>query len=336
MTSNRSPATEHRTRLRSFADGLARCIMWLSTPLLLLIISRFIARQHVIELMSHFQVQYFIAGVLALLVILALRRWRCALVPLVCVAITGWSLWPFWFGGSAALHGTDTIRLFHANVLTSNSSHERTIEEINRHDPDIIVLQEVNAAWITATQHLRSTHPYTIEAVRSDNFGILIMSKLPLREDSIIEVGEAGVPSASAVLDLNGHAVRLFATHPLPPLQQRGFELRNDQLARTIELLTEEHRPMIIIGDLNITPWSGHYRDLIAALGLINAREGHGIAPTWPADFPALCRIPIDHCLVSDELAVYDFFVGDAIGSDHLPIIVDLSMKDRATGESIE
>ena len=33
---------------------------------------------------------------------------------------------------------------------------------------------------------------------------------------------------------------------------------------------------------------------------------------------------PIDHCLVSSEIQVQNFKLGQAIGSDHLPIIAEL------------
>jgi hypothetical protein len=41
----------------------------------------------------------------------------------------------------------------------------------------------------------------------------------------------------------------------------------------------------------------------------------------WP-----VLRIPIDHCLVSPDIGVLTMRTGRHIGSDHLPIIIDMVM----------
>jgi endonuclease/exonuclease/phosphatase (EEP) superfamily protein YafD len=66
---------------------------------------------------------------------------------------------------------------------------------------------------------------------------------------------------------------------------------------------------------------------LEAEAGLKNAARARGYWPTWPTGFNVV-KIPIDHCLVSDGLRVQLFRTGSDIGSDHLPIIVDVSIAD--------
>ena len=86
--------------------------------------------------------------------------------------------------------------------------------------------------------------------------------------------------------------------------------------------------PKLLIGDLNISMWSHLYDDFETATGMTNTRRGFGAIPTWPQQLP-FGRIPIDHCLVSTHFAVVDTRRGPAIGSDHLPLIVDLSLLER-------
>jgi endonuclease/exonuclease/phosphatase (EEP) superfamily protein YafD len=48
--------------------------------------------------------------------------------------------------------------------------------------------------------------------------------------------------------------------------------------------------------------------------------------PTWPAD-TSYARIAIDHLLVSDGIVVFDLHRGPDVGSDHLPLIVDIGLS---------
>src|SRR5262249_6462450 len=79
----------------------------------------------------------------------------------------------------------------------------------------------------------------------------------------------------------------------------------------------------IIIGDLNSTDGSAHFRDLLRVSGLRDSRLGFGRQPSWPT--MGFYRIAIDHALVSDDLAVVDRRPGPNVGSDHFPLILDLA-----------
>jgi endonuclease/exonuclease/phosphatase (EEP) superfamily protein YafD len=79
-----------------------------------------------------------------------------------------------------------------------------------------------------------------------------------------------------------------------------------------------------MVGDFNVTPWSPLFADLLRDSGLADSCRGFGWQPTWPTRLPAMFRIPIDHCLHGAGVAIVDRRVGPEIGSDHLPLLLEL------------
>jgi endonuclease/exonuclease/phosphatase family metal-dependent hydrolase len=62
---------------------------------------------------------------------------------------------------------------------------------------------------------------------------------------------------------------------------------------------------------------------------LLNARQGFGLLPTFPVfKFPiAFLMMPIDHCFVSEDISVQKIRTCEYIGSDHLPLAVELNTE---------
>jgi endonuclease/exonuclease/phosphatase (EEP) superfamily protein YafD len=134
------------------------------------------------------------------------------------------------------------------------------------------------------------------------------------------------VPSACGKFTLaDGSELNLIATHPLPPIGAAYAAERNAQLQAVGEAAVDLDSPVIVAGDLNTTSWSPCFRDLLSTSQLRDSRRGWGIHPTWPGPLAAL-GIPIDHVLVSPEIEIVRRVVGPQIGSDHRPVLVDLSV----------
>jgi endonuclease/exonuclease/phosphatase (EEP) superfamily protein YafD len=129
------------------------------------------------------------------------------------------------------------------------------------------------------------------------------------------------------IADINqGADFSLIASHAYPPVVfgQEGFNWRNEQLKEMGETLAALKKPVVVAGDLNVTMWSPYYQNTLKKNAqLRNTRQGFGILPTYESKnfFKA---IPVDHCLVSEEIQVADLRLGPSLGSDHVPIIVDL------------
>lgn len=184
----------------------------------------------------------------------------------------------------------------------------------------ILVLEEISAEWISDLRTLTNVYPHSITQPRDDNFGIGVFSKLPLVEGEVCYIGSAGVPSIVATVDAGHSTFRLLATHPLPP-GGREYSRRRDEQLELLPDYIQSPLPVLLLGDLNVTPWSFHFRRLLARSGLRDSAKGFGVQPTWPS-FSMPLRIPIDHCLHSAEIVVVDRRIGRSVSSDHYPLII--------------
>ncbi|HOC00646.1 MAG TPA: endonuclease/exonuclease/phosphatase family protein [Verrucomicrobiota bacterium] len=220
--------------------------------------------------------------------------------------------------------GSKQWRIVTLNVHTANPRHDLVEAFLRREDPDVILLIEVDARWLTQLEALTNVWPHTIQAPRDDNFGIALFSRHPFSEARMIGLGEAGLPSIEAEVQIGGQPVWIFGTHPLPPSGAENARLRDAQLEHAADHAAARTGSRLLLGDLNTTPWSPVYRRLLARSGLIDTLRGRGYQPTWPGHFVPLW-IPLDHCLASPDLTVLDRRVGPHVGSDHRPVIVDLA-----------
>ena len=217
------------------------------------------------------------------------------------------------------------LRLVSLNVHTENQRSDLVLEFLQDADADIILLMEVNEAWMNALQSLRTNYPQVIAKPREDNFGIALFSRLPLTNSEVIELGKAEVPSIATTISVGGQPVFLLGTHPLPPGSAEYARLRNEQLQEIAALIRRKSMAAIVVGDLNCTPWSPYFTDLLRDSGLKNTSQRRGLFGSWPAWLP-LARIPLDHGLVSQTIWIIDKWMGPPVGSDHLPLVLELQI----------
>lgn len=218
------------------------------------------------------------------------------------------------------------LRLLSINVHTANTRADLVIAEIRRTRPDVVLLMEVDEPWLKALAPLRTEFPTAIAQPRADNFGIALLARVAVEESDIIELGGAEVPSIAVTVRRGEGRLRLLGTHPVPPGNPTSSSARNDQLQAIAEWSRRQSGPLIVLGDLNVTPWSPHFATLLREGGLKLSRPSWGVAASWPTQFPAGLRIPLDHCLISTDLVVTRYETGEPVGSDHLPLLVEVAV----------
>lgn len=285
-------------------------------------------RRHGLDLLSHFRLQYTLLLVPAVIVLFVARRRWCGVVATAFLVINLICLFPFVFPVRRAHEPpASAIRALLLNVNTDWGDPDAVAALVADEDPDVVVLEEVNAAWLERLRDLRKTHPSYLEVPQEDNFGIVLYSRIPLHNVREVHFGHPYAPSILAEVAHRGRRVHVVATHPVPPLSGRGYRQRNDHLAALAAIVAALDEPVIVLGDLNITPWSPHFRRFLHASGLRNSLHGRGLQPSWPSAAPYPLRIPIDHCLHSESIVIHERRLGPHVGSDHRPVVVTFSLK---------
>jgi len=277
------------------------------------------------ELFAHFRVQYLAAA----LVLAALLAWRRLAAPaLLALVLVGWHAWPTAEGLLAKPRAEScngpTLTVATANVRYSNQDHGRFLAWLDAEPADLVVVQEVTAAWahdLAARRGYRYRHVLT----REDPYGIAILSRWPLEAVSLVDLAGDGRPSLGAVVAVDGRRLQVYGLHTHWPITPSLARARDEALHVAAALARDATLPVVLLGDLNLTPYSPPFDRLLGDSGLRDVMQGQGWQPTWRAGFWPLA-LRIDHVLVSSDLCVEDATVGPAVGSDHRPVLARLRL----------
>ncbi len=285
-------------------------------------------QSRVIDLPSHFALQYAVGAVILLLGAFYYRLPQaCKVLFVASLAINLVTLAPYLPYKADAPVAGPSLKILQTNVLFLNDDTAGLKKLIEAEAPDLIVAAEVNDHFAAMFNSLTD---YPAKAVwPEDNTarGLAVLSKLPLQNTGLAYFEYQKIPSVSFQLRLGGKTIQFISVHPHTPLV--GLTSR-DALFAGITAAIQKQKPdnLVVLGDFNATPYCSALQKLTRDLSLHNAREGKGINGTWPVFFPTpLLHIPIDQFLTSDTLVTSDYRTGPDIGSDHLPSVITLSFK---------
>ena len=287
------------------------------------------------EQASHFRVQWFVLLTAAVPVLLVAQRYKHTALIVALAAVNLSVIVPLYLRARPSLsatNGSGYLRIVSINVRAENEQHEKILTFVRETTPDFLTLFEVNESWDQVTRLLRQQFTYSQIVLRRGYFGLALFSRYPIKRSELKEFASISVYAIVVHLSVNEQPLTIIGAHVIAPLNRTYWHLRNTHLADLARTARAQSGPVLLIGDINITPWSPYFRDLLRDSALNDGRQGFGLQPTWPVQFPPL-RIPIDHCLISPSIAIRQWTRGPGVGSDHFPIIVDFSMHlSRAEG----
>ena len=231
----------------------------------------------------------------------------------------------------AASEEAPSLRIVSANVLYKSSGYEQTMAFVREQDPDIFVVLEETARWRTALEEsLSEQYPYRQHAEPSATVrgasGVGMYSKVPLERVPLTVTAGDERPALLAYADVGGRRLLVAAVHPWTPETPTRFAKRGAQLTDVASFIALAQEEAVMVGDFNLTPYSPEFARILQEGGLRDGAAGFGWQASWPA-YLGPFGIPIDHALVTEGVVVKDFQTGENIGSDHRPLILDMSIE---------
>ena len=235
-----------------------------------------------------------------------------------------------------------SVRIITANVDFTNTNRADALRSLLHWRPHILALCETDEHWNDHIFELEQSFPYVIREFRELGRGMTLLSSFPIEESEIRYLVDEDRPSIWAkVCTPNDGCFELVVLHPPPPgLPKRRGSGRHSSKKRDIELSLVAHHiskhqesDWIVTGDFNDVGWSATTRNAKNISGLKDPRVGRGMYSTFPARVPFL-RYPIDHVLVSESFKLIRLERLSDIGSDHLPLLVDLELPKSPSTKS--
>jgi endonuclease/exonuclease/phosphatase (EEP) superfamily protein YafD len=326
--------------------------------------------QQVFSLLRRFTVTVTFMASLVLLVALAVARlpvlalllWSRALTVLIVVVLAF-----FWqqFGtqtlGAVGLlvptvvtaqESRPHIRILTLNLHSPNSDPTQYVALIRELEPDVIMFQEVTAAFERAFDRVLGTeYPYSVRAgTDTAHQGAGTWSRLPLAEREVLRptgvADENNTMHRVRLIAAQGQDVWLYNIHFANPaagkegrrMQIMGLDSseRNDELAWLIRETANVQQPYILAGDFNSAAGSYPHRKFPEFWRDAFGEAGRGFGHTFPspstvggrlrAFSPLLPMLRIDYVLTSRTLEPVRAWTERVPGTDHLGVVADVAL----------
>jgi endonuclease/exonuclease/phosphatase family metal-dependent hydrolase len=238
-------------------------------------------------------------------------------------------------------YATGTGPAFHlplpgAGYLRSNPRVLAQITDfIKRQDPDVVGLIEVDTGSIRSGMVNQADfiarslgHYSTYECkygVTSVNHLVPIVRKqanaflaAPRVRGERFHYFDTGIKRLIIELELDD--IGIFLVHLSLKYRHRQYQLRY-----LYDLVRKTSKPVIVAGDFN-TYWGDHELYLFMQAAGLTSANAQGL-PSYPSSSP---RKELDFILHSEEIRVNRFEMPSVKFSDHLPLVCDFTIQQRA------
>lgn len=277
-----------------------------------------------VDLLAQFTAPAMIAGVLLTGGLGLLRMKAAAAMGLLAGLLLVLAVWPQWFP-TASRPDPDApiVRVYSANLFYLNNDTARIRRSIESADADIVVLIELAGDPVLKIDQLLAGYPHRVASMRLDQTRgpsrSLIASRWPL---TAAADPPGGLHAVAATVRTPLGPVNLVAVHLTRPWP---FQHSWGQISQTMALdamVENLDGPLVVAGDFNSVSSARIGKQVQRDIGL---RPAPGFPGTWPADLPSALGITIDHVYASPDLAFVSRRLGRPNGSDHHPVVTEIT-----------
>ena len=236
---------------------------------------------------------------------------------------------------------------------------ERIAQVIEDSGAEIIALQEVDVHWGARSNYddiltdlaerldmqsffapIYDMDPY-VEGDPRRQFGVAILSKYPIVKATNHDITRLSTQNdtpepapapgfAEAIINVKGALVPFYSTH----LDYRGDPtVRIMQVDDMLNIFDDQAGEQVLLGDMNATPEApelsplfDHFTDAWSA---VSGEPGYTYSSLSPSK-------RIDYIFASESIEVRNAEVINTLGSDHLPVVADLTLNRGENGHIIE
>jgi endonuclease/exonuclease/phosphatase (EEP) superfamily protein YafD len=283
----------------------------------------------IFDLAAALRVHYAL-GFLMLAVLFASTRHRWLLAVSVLGLLTNLALIvPLYVGGPGQVAAdAPVVRVMFLNTQIRGADVNEVIEDLTRGEPDLVFLSAATDRWADALEE--APIPYTVaqRRPRGVDLELVVLARMGLSvETSLQDFGEGGRDMAVQALSLGETPLQFLAMHPVSPATPERAAAHREQMEAIAEWVSRQDDPVVVLGDLNATPWSSAFQMLTAEGDLVNSQKGFGVQASWPA-FLGPFGVPIDHVLHSQGLTTVERSLGPGYGSEHRSVHVAIALAE--------
>lgn len=276
------------------------------------------------DMFSHFRVQYvLVLGLWAPAAWLLYRRRLAGAVFGLMFLVNATMILPFL---SFPDNRTGRYRVLAANVDFLNPDLSRVERYILRQQPDFVILSEVPWHWRYKMPELVKAYPYCYDVIEMKPSRIVLCSRFKPEKVYPLRTWDYN-PGLFAEFKLEGRNFTLVGIHPASARLKRDHQDRMLQYRQLAFFFTRTPPgELMVVGDFNATPWSYYFRLLTARMSLYNSMKERGLHFSWPVGPFQPLAVPIDNCIHTGGIVIRSMKMGNDLGSDHYPLLVEFDL----------
>ena len=269
----------------------------------------------------------FVPAYVVLILGILSRRWGLNFLALALVCFHVASIGPQVLRRTQHSAGEAELKLITATLGPVPNERQALLREIEVHTPDLLFLQEVDAAWSETLEAdgWNETYPYSVRSAEDGMAATALLSKHPLQGARTLAFG--GSPQVSALIELDHGPVELLNVR-LPEPTYDSFRTHQVAVSELTQWVRTREHSFVVAGNFFSTPFSAASAALEPYLDDAWNTTVGGLGGTWPNGQFGFCPFRIDRVLISLDMTSPEMILGEGPGSSHRLLMARVAFRE--------